>query len=126
MSNSNQVVVVVASNFQSFIGSMKANLKLGYAKCEESTYVNGFFRARLVKETDEAYVSRLSGFCGEERENVLDLVDFITGAKPVSQKLAEEVKEIVKDVNVEIDKPLQTEAVTTTIKRTRQPRKEKK
>ncbi len=117
MSN-NQVVVVVASNFQSFIGSMKANLKLGYTKCEEATYVNGFFRARLVKDTDEAYVARLSGISGEERENVIDLCHFL-GSKSVQATVP------VVDVVEKIIEDLQTEAVATTIKRTRKPRGKK-
>jgi hypothetical protein len=126
MSN-NQVVVVVASNFQSFIGSMKANLKLGYTKCEEATYVNGFFRARLVKDTDEAYVARLSGISGEERDNVLELVDFLSSVYvPVPQALMDEMKEIVdKAEENKAKEAAQTEAVTTTIKRTRKPRGKK-
>lgn len=130
MSNNNQVVVVVASNFQSFIGSMKANLKLGYSKCEEATYVNGFFRARLVKEIDEAYVARLSGISGEERENVLDLVSYLNSSntlpatnEPLPEKIAKDVQSAIVDYAGE---ELQKEAVNTTIKRTtRKPRGKK-
>jgi hypothetical protein len=122
MSNNNQIVVVVASNFQSFIGSMKANLKLGYSKCEEATYVNGFFRARLVKETDEAYVARLGSISGEERENVLDLVDFLGSCLvPFPQELMTRINEIVG--KAEDNK--QKEAVATTIKRARKPKEKK-
>lgn len=127
MSNNNQIVVVVASNFQSFIGSMKANLKLDYAKCEECTYVNGFFRARLVKETDEAYVARLGSISGEERENVLDLVDFLGSCLvPFPQELTTRISEITQKAEenkaIDLEKALPKEAVSTTIKRTRKPK----
>lgn len=119
MSNNNQIVVVVASNFQSFIGSMKANLKLGYSKCEEATYVNGFFRARLVKETDEAYVARLGSISGEERENVLDLVDFLGSCLvPFPQELTTQIEDILEKAEENKQKDLQAESVATTIKRT--------
>lgn len=125
MSNS-QIVVVVASNFESFIASMKSNLKLGYSKCEEATYLNGFFRARLVKETDEAYVARLGSISGEERENVLDLLDFLgANAVPITQEFVEEIKGLVKGVDVELDKPLQTEAVSLKVERKPRQRKAK-
>lgn len=117
MSN-NQVVVVVASNFESFIGSMKANLKLGYATCSEATYMNGFFRARLEKGVDDNYVARLSGITGKERENVIDLVVFL-GSKSVQATVP------VVDVVEKIIEDLQTEVVATTIKRTRKPRGKK-
>lgn len=127
MSNNNQIVVVVASNFQSFIGSMKANLKLGYSKCEEATYVNGFFRARLVKETDEAYVARLGSISGEERENVLDLVDFLGSCLvPFPQELTTQIEDIPEKAEENKQKDLQAESVATTIKRTtRKPRGKK-
>jgi len=119
MSNNNQIVVVVASNFQSFIGSMKANLKLGYGKCEEATYVNGFFRGRLVKETDEAYVARLGSISGEERENVLDLVDFLGSCLvPFPQELTTQIEDILEKAEENKQKDLQAESVATTIKRT--------
>lgn len=122
MSNNNQIVVVVASNFQSFIGSMKANLKLGYSKCEEATYVNGFFRARLVKETDEAYVARLGSISGEERENVLDLVDFLGSCLvpfPQELTLTTQIEDILEKAEENKQKEaVQTEDITTTIKRT--------
>lgn len=117
MSN-NQVVVVVASNFESFIGSMKANLKLGYATCSEATYMNGFFRARLEKGTDDNYVARLSGITGKERENVIDLVVFL-GSKSVQATVP------VVDVVEKISEDLQTEAVQLKVKRTPRARKPK-
>lgn len=126
MSNNNQMVVVVASNFQSFIGSLKSNLKLGYSKCEEATYVNGFFRARLVKDVDEAYVARLGGISGEERENVLDIVDFLNSdLVPAPQKLIDEIKELVEKAEENKAKDLQTEAVQLKVERKPRQRKAK-
>lgn len=121
MSNS-QTVVVVASNFESFIASMKSNLKLGYAKCEEAAYLNGFFRARLVKEIDNNYIARLETITGTERENVLDLVDFINGPYvPITQEFVAEINEILDLAEENKNK----EAVNTTIKRVRKPRGKK-
>lgn len=121
MSNS-QIVVVVASNFESFIASMKSNLKLGYAKCEEATYLNGFFRARLAKEIDKNYIARLETITGTERENVLDLVSYLNSSntltisdEPLTEKTVKEIQQAIVEYAVE---ELQKEAVQLKVKRT--------
>ena len=115
-------LIVCASNWPSFVASLKSNLKLNYDLCNKTSYINGFFRASLEQGTDRAYIARLNSVTGEERENVLDLCDFLGSCLvPFPQELMTEINEILG--KAEDNK--QKEAVVTTIKRTRTPRSKK-
>ena len=127
MKNNN--LVVTASNFQSFVGSLKANLKLGYGICTRTSYCNNYFSAVLQQGTDRGYIARLNSVTGEEKENCIDLVDYLSGAidikvsdEPLPEKVVQEIKSAIVDYAVE---ELSKEAVTTTLKRTRKPRSKK-
>ena len=120
MKNNN--LVITASNFQSFVGSLKANLKLGYGICTRTSYRNNYFSAVLQQGTDRAYIARLNSVTGEEKENCIDLIDYLSGAitikvsdEPLPEKVVQEIKSAIVDYAVE---ELSKEAVATTIKRT--------
>ena len=114
MKNNNNIVVITASNFQSFVGSLKANLKLGYGICTRTSYRNNYFSAVLQMGTDRAYIARLNSVTGEERENVVDLCDFLGSCLvPFPQELMTRINEVLG--KAEEDK--QNAAVKTTIKR---------
>jgi hypothetical protein len=72
-------LVIVTSNFSSFIASLKSNLKLGYGICQSTEYTNGFYKATLCQGKDEAYISKLKGITGTEKENTLDLLSYLGG-----------------------------------------------
>lgn len=94
-------LVVVANNFKSFIGSLKSNVKLGYANCYSIEYLNGFFRCVLTSAADDSYVTKLNSLTGEERENVLDLIDYLGGTSSATSD-----KQIVEEpVKMETSKP---------------------
>lgn len=127
MKNNN--LVVTASNFQSFVGSLKANLKLGYGICTRTSYRNNYFSAVLQQGTDRAYIARLNSVTGEEKENCIDLVDYLSGVtavkisdEPLPEKVVQEIKSAIVEYAVD---ELSKEVVTTTIKRTRKPRGKK-
>lgn len=120
-------LIVCASNWNSFVASLKQNMKLGYGVCNKTSYTNGFFRASLTQGTDRAYIARLNSVTGEERENVLDLVDFLGSCLvPFPQELMTRINEIVgkaeENKAIDLEKVLPKESVTTTIKRTRKPK----
>jgi len=101
-------------------------MKLGFGICNKTSYVNGFFRASLEQGTDRAYIARLNSVTGEEKENVLDLVDFLGSCLvPFPQELMHRIDELVGKAEENRQKDLQVEAVATTIKRTRKPRGKK-
>ena len=123
MKNNNNIVVITASNFQSFVGSLKANLKLGYGICTRTLYRNSYFSAVLQQGTDRAYIARLNSVTGEERENVVDLCDFLGSCLvPFPQELMTRINEVLGKA----EENKQKEAVATTIKRTPRKAKEKK
>ena len=128
MKNNN--LVVTAGNFQSFVMSLKANLKLGYGICTRTSYRNSYFSAVLQMGTDRAYIARLNSVTGEEIESTLDLCDFLGSCLvPFPQELMTRINEIVgkaeENKAVNLEKALPKEAVATTIKRTRKPRAKK-
>jgi hypothetical protein len=123
-------LIVCASNWPSFVASLKSNLKLNYGVCNKTSYINGFFRASLEQGTDRAYIARLNSVTGEEKENCIDLIDYLSGAitikvsdEPLPEKVVQEIKSAIVDYAVE---ELSKEAVTTTLKRTRKPKGGKK
>lgn len=121
MKNNN--LVITTSNWASFVASLRSNLKLGYGVCSRTSYRNNYFSAVLQQGTDRAYIARLNSVTGEEKESTLDLCDFLGSCLvPFPEKLVTEIKEIREKAEENKVK----EAVSTTIKRTRQPRKEKK
>lgn len=128
MKNNN--IVVTASNFQSFVGSLKANLKLGYGICTRTSYCNNYFSAVLQQGTDRAYIARLNSVTGEEKENVVDLCDFLGSCLvPFPQEPLTRINEVLgkaeENKAIDLEKVLSKESVTTTIKRTRKPRAKK-
>jgi hypothetical protein len=123
-------LIVCASNWSSFVASLKQNMKLGFGLCNKTSYVNGFYRASLEQGTDRAYIARLNSVTGEERENVVDLCDFLGSCLvPFPQELMTRIEELVgkADENkaIDLEKALPKESVATTIKRTRKPRAKK-
>ena len=89
-------LIVCTSNWSSFVASLKQNMKLGFSVCNKTSYINGFFRASLEQGTDRAYIARLNSVTGEEKENVVDLCDFLGSCLvPFPQELMTRMKEIV-------------------------------
>ena len=116
-------LIVCASNWNSFVASLKSNLKLGFGVCNKTSYVNGFFRASLEQGTDRAYIARLSSVTGEEKENVVDLCDFLGSyLVPFPQELLTRINEVLGKAEENKAK----EAVATTIKRVPRKAREKK
>lgn len=102
-------LIVCTSNWSSFVSSLKSNLKLGYGVCTKTSFSNGFFRGILEQGTDRAYVARLASVTGEEKENCVDLADYLGSG------VVKEIEPVVAP----------KEAVNTTIKRVRKPREKK-
>lgn len=118
----NNPLIVCASNWTSFVASLKSNLKLGYATCTKTEFRNGFYTASLTQGTDEAYVARLMSVSADEKENTIDLCDFLGSEYvPITQSLIDRINEITQKA----DENKQKEAVATNIKRTRQPKEKK-
>jgi hypothetical protein len=107
-------LIVVTSNFESFVTSLKSNLKLGYGQCISTEYIHGFFRCVLAKGVDESYIASLNALTGKERENVIDLMCGLSGNSVVP-------------VNVDVPEDVVTEAVQPdiVIKRPRKQRTKK-
>lgn len=121
MKNNN--LVITTSNWASFVASLRSNLKLGYGVCSRTSYRNNYFSAVLQMGTDRAYIARLNSVTGEEKENVVDLCDFLGNCfVPFPKELVTRIN----DVLGQAEENKQKEAVNTTIKRVRKPRKEKK
>lgn len=125
MKNNN--LVITTSNWPSFVGSLRSNLKLGYGVCSRTSYRNNYFSAVLQQGTDRAYIARLNSVTGEEKENCVDLVDYLSGVttvkisdEPLPEKVVEEIKSAIVDYAVQ---ELSKEAVQLKVKRT--PRKGK-
>ena len=89
-------LVVVANNFESFIASLKSNLKNGYGICQSTEYTNGFYKATLCQGKDEAYISKLKGITGTEKENTLDLLSYLGGVTSPVVVVEEVVMEAVQ------------------------------
>ena len=96
-------LVIVTSNFSSFIASLKSNLKLGYGVCQSTEYIHGFFRAVLAKGVADGYIASLNALTGKERENVIDLMCSLSDTSVVSVNVEEAV----------VTKPVQTDIVIT-------------
>ena len=77
-------LVVVTSNFESFVTSLKSNLKLGYGVCQSTEYIHGFFRCVLAKGVGGGYIASLNALTGKERENVIDLMYGLSDKSTVS------------------------------------------
>jgi hypothetical protein len=77
-------LVITTSNFESFVTSLKSNLKLGYGQCVSTEYIHGFFRCVLAKGVDEGYIASLNALTGKERENVIDLMCSLSDKSTVS------------------------------------------
>lgn len=124
-------LIVCASNWTSFVASLKQNLKLNYGLCNKTEFRNGFFTASLSQGKDKSYIAKLTNMSGEEKENCHELCSFLGSVYvPLPQELMAEIKEIVQKAEenkaIDLEKALPKEAVSTTIKRTtRKPRGKK-
>jgi hypothetical protein len=126
MKNNN--LVITASNWSSFVASLRSNLKLGYGICTRTSYRNSYFSAVLQQGTDRAYIARLSSVTGEEKENVIDLVSYLGGCEKLS--VSDETITIPGNSTKEVRPALiecptknpQKTGVDTTIKRVRKSR----
>lgn len=120
-------LVICASNWSSFVASLRSNMKLGYATCTKTEFRNGFYTASLAQGTDEAYVAKLLNMTGDEKENCHELCTFL-GSKftvnvgTIPEKVVQEIKSAIVDY---AEQEISKEVIATTIKRTRQPRKPK-
>ena len=121
-------LIVCASNWTSFVASLKQNLKLNYGLCNKTEFRNGFFTASLSQGKDKSYIAKLTNMSGEEKENCHELCSFL-GSKfavnvgTIPEEVVQEIKSAIVDYAV---KELSKEAVATTIKRTPRKVKEKK
>jgi hypothetical protein len=101
--------VITTKSFKSFVFELKRLQKTGQAKIVSTSFSNGFFGAVVQDGKDDDYVYKLSQLSGDERENVLDLVDNLSGKKAPQQVVevtSVEVQGVVSDVVVEtVTKP---------------------
>ena len=123
-------LIVCASNWSSFVASLKQNMKLGFSVCNKTSYVNGFFRASLEQGTDRAYIARLNSVTGEEIESTLDLCDFLGSCLvPFPQELMTRIEELVgkaeENMAIALEKVLPNENVELKIQRKPRQRKAK-
>lgn len=128
MKNTN--LVICASNWSSFVSSLKSNLKLGYGVCTKTSFSNGFFSGILEQGTDRAYIARLNSVTGEERENVIDLCDFLGSCLvPFPQELLTRINELAGKAEdnkaIDLEKVLPKENVELKIQRKPRQRKAK-
>ena len=108
-------LVISTKSWKALIESLKANSKHGYNKLESLKQADGYFTAVLCQETDASYLERLKVVTGEEDETGTLLYFLSLQPQPITLQLTPEVSEVVN--------PLQTEAVTTKIKRTTRSKK---
>jgi hypothetical protein len=121
-------LIVCASNWSSFVASLKSNLKLNYGVCNKTEFRNGFFTASLSQGKDKSYIAKLTNMSGEEKENCHELCTFLgsnftLNVGTIPEKVVQEIKSAIVDYAMqEVGK----EAVATTIKRVPRKAKEKK
>lgn len=112
-------LIVCASNWQSFVASLKSNLKLNYGLCNKTEFRNGFFTASLSQGKDKNYITKLTNMSGDEKENCHELCTFLSSVYvPIPQNLMDKMKEIAGKAEENKQKELQTEAVQLKVKRT--------
>ena len=114
-------LIISARTWKTFVESLKANLKHNFGICEKTSFKSGYYTSILVSGTDHAYIARLNSVTGEEKENCIDLVDYLSGAitievsdEPLPEKVVQEIKSAIVDYAVT---ELSKEAVVTKIKR---------
>ena len=105
-------LVITTKSWKALIESLKGNAKHGYNKLESLKQADGYFTAVLCQETDASYLERLRIVTGEEDETETLLYFLSLQPQPITLQLTPEVNEVVEP----------TEAVVTTIKRTRKPK----
>lgn len=123
-------LIISARTWSTFVESLKGNLKHDFGICEKTLFKNGYYTAVLQQGTDRAYIARLNSVTGEEKENVVDLCDFLGSCLvPFPQELLTRINEVLGKAEdnkaIDLEKVLPKESVTTTIKRTRKPRAKK-
>ena len=121
-------LVIVTTNFQSIIASLRANIKLGYGVLHKIEIVNEHYRAELLQGDDKVYQSRLDNIT-EENAGTEGLVRWLSG-DPFGKFVEEVLVDIpVEAVSVECTtkRSVSTtkDAVNTTIKRTRKAKEKK-
>ena len=109
-------LVISTKSWKALIESLKGNAKHGYNKLESLKQADGYFTAVLCQEVDASYLERLKivtghSETGDEDETGTLLYFLSLQPQPITLQLTPEVVE-----------PVQTEAVATTIKRTRKPK----
>ena len=105
-------LVISTKSWKALIESLKGNAKHGYNRLESLKQVDGYFTAVLCQETDASYLERLKIVTGDEDETGTLLYFLSLQPQPITLQLTPEVVE-----------PIQTEAVTTKLKRTTRSKK---
>lgn len=105
-------LVITTKSWKALIESLKGNAKHGYNKLESLKQVDGYFTAVLCQNTDASYLERLKIVTGDEDETGTLLYFLSLQPQPITLQLTPEVVE-----------PVQTEAVTTKLKRTTRSKK---
>lgn len=108
-------LVITTTSWKALIESLKGNSKHGYNKMESLKHDGVYYTAILCQNTDANYLERLKIVTGDEDETGTLLYFLSLQPQPITLQLTPEVNEVVE--------PVQTEAVTTKIKRV--PRKPK-
>lgn len=83
-------LVVVANNFDSFVASLRSNVKLGYGICTKMEKIGEFFRAELAKGNDPEYKAKL------EHLSIDSFEDSVNNAAQVVQK--EDDSSVIKPI----------------------------
>jgi len=105
-------LVITTKSWKALIESLNGNSKHGYNRLESLKQVDGYFTAVLCQETDASYLERLKIVTGDEDETGTLLYFLSLQPQPITLQLTPEVVE-----------PIQTEAVTTKLKRTTRSKK---
>jgi len=105
-------LVISTKSWKALIESLKGNAKHGYNKLESLKHDGVYYTAILCQETDASYLERLKIVTGDEDETGTLLYFLSLQPQPITLQLTPEVVE-----------PIQTEAVTTKLKRTTRSKK---
>lgn len=126
-------LIISARTWETFVESLKANLKHNFGICEKTSFKNGYYTAVLTSGIDKAYVNRLDTVTGEEKESTLDLCDFLGSCLvPFPKELLTRINDLLGQAEenkqkeaLELDRPLPKENVELKIQRKPRQRKTK-
>lgn len=107
-------LVITTTSWKALIESLHGNSKHGYNKMESLKQADGYFTAVLCQETDASYLERLKIVAGEEDETETGTLLYFLSLQP---------QPITLQLTPEVVEPIQTEAVTTKLKRTTRSKK---